>query len=207
MVPEQAKKIKSKAKLEELIKTHKFVAIIEGNLNEQSSQESTDLINLLNENQKIFFTANSLNFDEECKSFLKDTFGIDSFKDQLFINGNHIGNTEKFKEWITQNPSEKPKTEEEILNEKLRALVNKDKIVLFLKGTPDMPVCGFSQRVVDVLSQYNIPYGHFNILEDVSVREGLKKFSNWNTFPQLYVKGKLVGGHDIILELHEDDDL
>ena len=70
-----------------------------------------------------------------------------------------------------------------------------------------MPVCGFSDKIVNILNEYNKPYGHFNILEDSEVREGLKAFSNWNTYPQLYVNGKLVGGHDIIVELHEDGDL
>jgi len=72
-----------------------------------------------------------------------------------------------------------------------------------MKGSPKAPNCGFSQRIVNLLDSYQIPYGHFDIFKDEQVREGLKKYSNWPTYPQLYVNGELVGGIDICQELHE----
>ena len=68
-----------------------------------------------------------------------------------------------------------------------------------MKGVPESPQCGFSQKIVNILKQYDgVVYKHFNIFEDNEIREGLKKFSNWPTYPQLYVNGKLIGGIDIV---------
>ena len=80
--------------------------------------------------------------------------------------------------------------------------------MLFMKGDRNAPECGFSKRMVDVLSKYDgLKYGTFNILSDGDVREGLKKFSNWPTFPQLYSNGKLIGGIDIVEELDDGNEL
>jgi len=167
-----------------LIKNQHIVAIIEGNLESKlECPESQELINLLNENKKVYFIANSLNFDEESRAYLKETYGIQDFKSQIFIKGTYLGNNESFWKWLEENPSERPKSKEELLNERIYQIINQDKRVLFLKGTPDLPVCGFSDRVVTALNSYKKPYGHFNILEDAEVREGVKKYSNWNTYP------------------------
>ena len=99
------------------------------------------------------------------------------------------------------------KKERETLNDKLTRLVSQEKIMLFMKGTPDGPQCGFSNQIVQILKQQGVErYGHFNILEDNEVRQGLKAFSNWPTYPQLYVKGQLIGGLDVVKELIEDDE-
>ncbi len=70
-----------------------------------------------------------------------------------------------------------------------------------------MPQCGFSNKVVQILSAYNVEYGSFNVLDDAEVREAVKKYSNWPTFPQLYVDGELVGGADILTQLHNNCEL
>lgn len=69
--------------------------------------------------------------------------------------------------------------------------------MLFMKGSPQQAACGFSQKIVNLLNSYGIEYGSFDIFKDEQVREGLKKYSNWPTYPQLYVKGELIGGIDI----------
>lgn len=74
-------------------------------------------------------------------------------------------------------------------------------VVLYMKGTPDFPQCGFSSRVVQVLQECDATYLAVNILEDQELREGLKAYSNWPTYPQLYIKGELVGGCDIVMDL------
>lgn len=79
--------------------------------------------------------------------------------------------------------------------------------MLFMKGSPAAPECGFSNQCVQLLAKYNAEYGHFNIFSDQEVREGLKSFSNWPTYPQLYVQGKLIGGLDILKELDEEEEL
>ncbi|TVU27829.1 hypothetical protein EJB05_19330, partial [Eragrostis curvula] len=75
------------------------------------------------------------------------------------------------------------------------------------KGTPEQPRCGFSRKVVDILKQEGVQFGSFDILTDNDVREGIKKFSNWPTFPQLYCKGELLGGCDIVIAMHESGEL
>ena len=88
--------------------------------------------------------------------------------------------------------------EEEPLNERLQKLINAAPVMLFMKGTPAAPQCGFSRQVVGLLRERNVRYGFFNILADDDVRQGLKEFSNWPTYPQLYLKGELIGGLDIV---------
>ncbi len=80
-------------------------------------------------------------------------------------------------------------------------------VVLFMKGTPQAPMCGFSATVVQVLSHFNVKFKGINVLADQSVREGIKEFSNWPTIPQLYVKGEFVGGCDIVREIAEKGEL
>ena len=75
-------------------------------------------------------------------------------------------------------------------------------VVLFMKGTPDFPQCGFSSRVVQALEACNAEYAAVNIFEDAELREALKAYSNWPTYPQLYIKGELVGGCDIVMDLY-----
>lgn len=94
---------------------------------------------------------------------------------------------------------------EEALNDRLHKLIRMDTVMLFMKGVPDAPRCGFSRQAVELLDEQKIPFGSFDILSDEEVRQGLKKYSNWPTFPQVYVKGELQGGLDILKELCEDE--
>jgi monothiol glutaredoxin len=80
-------------------------------------------------------------------------------------------------------------------------------VVLFMKGTPDFPQCGFSAQVAAALRANGATYHHVNIFEDPELRDALKRYSNWPTYPQLYVNGELVGGCDIVLDLHRSGEL
>ena len=93
------------------------------------------------------------------------------------------------------------------INERIQQQIDGDSVVLYMKGTPVFPMCGFSAQVVQILSQVGVPFQSYNILEDQDLRQGLKEFSNWPTFPQLYVKGELVGGCDIVREMYETGEL
>ncbi len=93
------------------------------------------------------------------------------------------------------------------INEKIQDLVEKNKICLFMKGTPDVPQCGFSLAVANVLKHLNVKYGSVNVLEDTEIRQGIKTYSDWPTIPQLYIKGKFVGGCDIVKEMFESGEL
>mmetsp|Transcript_7531 Transcript_7531/g.12913 ORF Transcript_7531/g.12913 Transcript_7531/m.12913 type:complete len:343 (-) Transcript_7531:227-1255(-) len=93
------------------------------------------------------------------------------------------------------------------LNARLKALVNAAPIMIFIKGTPDGPRCGFSSQLVQILNKHGAKYASFDILSDDTVRQGLKAHSNWQTYPQLYVKGEFIGGVDIAKELDESGEL
>lgn len=95
---------------------------------------------------------------------------------------------------------------EEALNERLNKLTKAAPIMLFMKGSPSSPQCGFSRQLVAILREHQVRFGFFDILKDDSVRQGLKKFSDWPTFPQLYINGEFQGGLDIIKESIEDDE-
>ena len=90
---------------------------------------------------------------------------------------------------------------------KIQADINDNPVVLYMKGTPVFPQCGFSARVVQILSHVGVPFKGVNVLEDMAVREGIKSFSNWPTIPQLYVKGEFVGGSDIVREMFNAGEL
>ena len=93
------------------------------------------------------------------------------------------------------------------IDDRIRQQIGADDVVLYMKGTPVFPMCGFSSQVVQVLSHVGVPFQSYNILDDGDLRQGLKDFSNWPTFPQLYVKGELVGGCDIVREMYQSGEL
>ena len=93
------------------------------------------------------------------------------------------------------------------VSDRIKAEVDSNDVVLFMKGTPGMPQCGFSATVVKVLDHLGVKYKGVNVLADAELRDGIKHFSNWPTIPQLYVKGEFVGGCDIIREMFENGEL
>lgn len=90
---------------------------------------------------------------------------------------------------------------------RIEELLQSAPVLLFMKGSPDFPQCGFSGQAVQVLDACNAKFSHFNIFEDQDIREGLKTYSNWPTFPQLYIKGELIGGCDIMIDLYKKGEL
>jgi monothiol glutaredoxin len=93
------------------------------------------------------------------------------------------------------------------VNERIKKQLETYPVLLYMKGTPDFPQCGFSAKTVSVLRAVGAKFAYINIFEDPEIREGLKAYSNWPTFPQLYVDGELVGGCDITVELYESGEL
>jgi len=90
---------------------------------------------------------------------------------------------------------------------RIEGLIGASKVMLFMKGTRQFPACGFSNAVVQILKKEGVPFETYNILADAEVRQGLKEYSNWPTFPQLYLAGKFVGGCDIVSEMHASGEL
>ncbi len=93
------------------------------------------------------------------------------------------------------------------VNTRIEEQLSSHDILLYMKGSPDFPQCGFSGQAVAALNAIGQPYAYVNIFEDPEIREGLKVYSNWPTFPQLYVKGELIGGSDIVIEMYQSGEL
>ena len=93
------------------------------------------------------------------------------------------------------------------VSEQIKKEIGENDVVLYMKGTPVQPMCGFSALTVQILSHMGVKFKGVNVLEDPALRQGIKEFANWPTIPQLYVKGEFVGGCDIIREMHESGEL
>lgn len=85
--------------------------------------------------------------------------------------------------------------------------IKKNKVVIYMKGTAEAPMCGFSARSVQILQSYNVPVKDFNVLSNEELRQGIKEFTNWPTLPQIFINGQFIGGCDIITEMHEQGEL
>jgi monothiol glutaredoxin len=92
-------------------------------------------------------------------------------------------------------------------HDRISEIVSKNDVVLFMKGTPLFPQCGFSSRAVAILERLGAPFESVDVLQDQEVRQGIKSFSDWPTIPQLYVKGEFLGGSDIMMEMYEAGEL
>ncbi len=93
------------------------------------------------------------------------------------------------------------------VQERIREHIASQPVVIFMKGTPQQPMCGFSARTADALKQCEQAFGWVNVLADPEIRQGLPAYSDWPTFPQVFIDGELVGGCDIVMQLHEQGEL
>jgi monothiol glutaredoxin len=93
------------------------------------------------------------------------------------------------------------------LKERIDNLINQNKIMVFMKGTKLMPMCGFSNNVVQILNTLGVPFETLNILDDSEIRQGIKEYSSWPTIPQVYINGEFLGGSDILIELYNKGEL
>ncbi|KAJ4832402.1 Monothiol glutaredoxin-S17 [Turnera subulata] len=171
---------------------------------------SGKVVGILRE-EKVDFESFDILSDDEVRQGLKAYSNWSSFP-QLYIRGELIGGSDIVLEMQKSGELKRILAEKGIvtgnhLEDRLRSLINSSQVMLFMKGTPDAPRCGFSSKVVKCLKDCGIRFGSFDILSDEEVRQGLKAFSNWPTFPQLYYKGELIGGCDIVLELYENKEL
>ncbi|XP_038212990.1 uncharacterized monothiol glutaredoxin ycf64-like [Zerene cesonia] len=93
------------------------------------------------------------------------------------------------------------------VNEKIDKIVKNNKVVVFMKGVPDAPRCGFSNAVVQIMRMHAVPYESHDVLSDENLRQGIKDYSNWPTIPQVFINGEFVGGCDIMLQMHQSGEL
>ncbi|CAF1011141.1 unnamed protein product [Adineta ricciae] len=108
------------------------------------------------------------------------------------------------KSQITSNKAESKTETDANVEKRIKELLSSSAIILFMKGTPNDPQCGFSRQACHILDEHHVKYTYFDVLSDQTIREELKKFSNWNTYPQLYVDGELIGGLDIMKQMIEN---
>ena len=93
------------------------------------------------------------------------------------------------------------------IDKKIDEMIENNEVVLFMKGTPDFPQCGFSANVVGILNYFGINYKSYNVLDDLELREGIKTYSDWPTIPQIYIKKEFIGGFDILKEMLENGEI
>jgi Grx4 family monothiol glutaredoxin len=196
------------ARLDRLITSSPVMVFIKGTPDAPRCGFTRKMLALLNDAGIQFGTFDILS-DQAVREGLKVYKNWPTFP-QLYINGELIGGLDiatelhQSGELLPQVPASAIKVK---LEDRLKRLINEKPIMLFMKGTPAQPQCGFSNQAVQMLNAIGAEFGSFNIFDDNEVREGLKTFSNWPTYPQLYVKGELIGGLDIMKELHEAGEL
>ena len=126
---------------------------------------------------------------------------------QLYVNGELLGGLDILKELNESGELRDLLPQKENLNARLKKLINSAPVMVFMKGIPAAPKCGFSNTLMGILKETGVEFQTFDILEDEEVRQGLKEYSKWPTYPQVYVKGELIGGLDIVKELQEGGEL
>lgn len=198
------------SRLEGLINSSPVMLFMKGKPEEPRCGFSRKVVDILKQ-ENVDFKSFDILSDEEVRQGLKVYSNWSSYP-QLYIKGELIGGSDIVLEMqksgeLNKVLLEKGILQKDTLEDRLKKLVNSSPVTLFMKGSPDAPRCGFSSKVVNALKEEGIEFGTFDILSDEEVRQGLKTFSNWPTYPQLYYKGELVGGCDIILELKNNGEL
>ncbi|CBJ49167.1 glutaredoxin [Ectocarpus siliculosus] len=168
---------------------------------------SRTLVGLLRE-ENIAFESFDILEDQEVREVLKDLSNWPTYP-QLYVQGELVGGLDIVKEMKLEGPlaPQLGVTPKENLESRLKRLMTSSPIMLFMKGNPDSPQCGFSRTAVGLLREEGVEFGTFDILADDEVRQGLKKLSEWPTYPQLYCGGELVGGLDIMKEMKQAGEL
>jgi len=206
--------------LSKLVRASEVMLFMKGDEAKPRCGFSRQVVEILKEANVIFGTFDILT-DDEVRQGLKKFSDWPTYP-QIYVHGELIGGLDVLKEMVVETTDEetsladalgivgidaKATTPEQILEDRLRNLVARSRIMLFMKGLPSQPQCGFSRQIVELLDGEKVSYDSFNILEDNNVRQGLKKMFDWPTFPQLYVDGEFMGGLDVVKEMKEGDEL
>jgi len=183
---------------------------MKGSPDEPQCGFSKETVRILRELQTEFATFDILS-DQEVRQGLKEYSKWPTYP-QLYVDGELIGGLDIIKEMHSSGElksilGSKNGDTQLSLDDRLKSLINKHPLMIFMKGNPSTPRCGFSRQLIAILGETGLPFDTFDILEDEEVRQGLKTYSNWPTYPQIYVKGELIGGLDIIKELKDNNQL
>jgi Grx4 family monothiol glutaredoxin len=189
------------------------MVFMKGTPDEPKCKFSRKAMEILKEQNIPFGSFNILN-DPDVRAGIKVYSNWPTFP-QFYKNTELMGGLDIIKEMLEDDGDleslrvspEATAPKEETINDRLAKLIATDKCMLFMKGSPGNEKCGFSRTIVGILQENGVKFSSFDILTDIKVRAGLKIYSNWPTFPQLYVDSELIGGLDIVRELAEDGGL
>ncbi|CAO3636777.1 unnamed protein product [Cunninghamella blakesleeana] len=187
------------ARLKALINSAPIMIFIKGTPQQPRCGFSRTLVDLL-ANEKVKYSSFNILADEDVRQGLKAYSDWPTYP-QVYINGELIGGLDIIKELIASGEFQDMLPKEKSLSNRLQELIEKQPVMVFIKGTPQEPQCGFSRQMITILDDRHIKYGYFNILSDDDVRQGLKTHVDWPTYPMLFYKGELLGGLDIIKEM------
>ena len=185
--------------LDRIIKSDHVVVFIKGSPEQPKCKFTRKLVGLLESAQTMYSHYDILQ-DDITREWLKRHSNWPTFP-QVYVRGELVGGVDVVEQMINQGEFA------ELINKDLAELIRSHPIMLFMKGSPQEPQCGFSERMVLLLQKYGVQFGSFDILRSQSVRERLKVYSHWPTYPQLYVKGELIGGIDIAEQMDRDGEL
>jgi len=200
----------SKGKLEDRLKKltnqSTMVLFMKGTRDAPQCGFSRQILQLL-DNVKADYSTFDILSDETIRQGLKEWSKWPTYP-QLYLNGELLGGLDIVREQLEDVDFVASLPKKDSLNDRLKKLINKAPVVIFIKGSPQSPQCKFSRALVELLNGMpNVKYDHFDILSDEDVRQGLKEYSRWPTYPQVYANGQLIGGLDIVKELKENDEL
>lgn len=210
--------------LDRLVNASPIMLFMKGTANEPKCKFSRQIIEILTKESISYGTFDILT-SEAVRQGLKDKFNWPTYP-QLYINGKLVGGLDIVKELqeageltalfpsssimkasssSSSSSSSSGNLTDTVLLERVQTLLNSSTVIVFMKGTPEDPACGFSERMVETLKKHNIAFKTFDVLSDSTIREGVKKYSDFPTFPQLYIRGTLIGGVDILKQLQEEN--
>lgn len=191
-------------RLKHLVTSKKLMLFMKGDRRNPQCGFSRQTIELLDGINADYGTFDILG-DEDIRQGLKKFSNWPTYP-QLYLDGELIGGLDVIREELQDQEFLTRIPKKEALNDRLKRLINGSKLMLFMKGNTESPKCGFSKQTIELLNKINADYKTFDILSDDEVRQGLKEFSNWPTYPQLYLDGELIGGLDVIREELQDQE-
>ncbi|KAL0964768.1 hypothetical protein UPYG_G00328640 [Umbra pygmaea] len=192
-------------RLKRLINAAPCMLFMKGSPQEPRCGFSRQIVALFKEHA-IQFSSFDILSDEEVRQALKTYSNWPTYP-QVYVNGDLVGGLDIVKELAESGELENTFPKSVTLEHRLKSIINRNPVMLFMKGNKEQAKCGFSRQILEIMNSTGVEYSTFDILEDEEVRQGLKTYSNWPTYPQLYVKGELIGGLDIVKELKESGDL
>lgn len=192
-------------RLKRLVNSAKCILFMKGSPDAPRCGFSRTTVELLGKHEADYSTFDILT-DEEVRQGLKTYSNWPTYP-QLYVDGELVGGLDILKEMDASGDLAPMLPKKRTLNDRLKELINRVPLMVFMKGDRNTPRCGFSRTMIGILNETQLPYDTFDILTDEEVRQGLKTYSNWPTYPQVYVKGDLVGGLDIIKELQSSNEL